>query len=98
MIMCMDNRIKEMMRRSFAEIDSAQTYSKRKKELDKLEKEFTSFKGLDNCLKCVPSIDEYYQKCSRINELTQRMQVRVCGLFSLYSLNHVCGSIPSWVA
>ena len=64
-----------MMRRSFAEIDSAQSQSRRIKELSKLERDFASFSGLNDCSKCLPSITEYYQKCSRIRELTRKMQV-----------------------
>ena len=64
-----------MMRRSFAEIDSAQSQSRRKKELSILEGEFASIGGLNNCSKCLPSIAEYYLKCSQIRELSQKMQV-----------------------
>lgn len=65
------------MKRSFAEIDSAQSESNRLLSLNNLNKELSSAKKLDECSKCVPSIDEYYRKCSRISQLNNKMQVRV---------------------
>ncbi len=64
-----------MMRRSFAEVDSAQSQSRRMKELSTLQEELVSFSGLNDCSKCVPSIHEYYQKCSQIMALTRNIQV-----------------------
>ena len=80
-----------MMRRSFAEIDSAKAQSRRIKELSDLKKKFASFCGLSDCTKCIPSINEYYHKCSRISELSEKIKVRNvsltfgCNIVSLQS-------------
>ena len=67
-------RVKDMMKRSFAEIDSAQNEDNRVTELEELKDKIASMSEI-TCSKCVPSLDEYYIKCSDINMLRQEVQV-----------------------
>ena len=68
------HRVKDMMKRSFAEIDSAQNEDNRITELEDLKDTIASMSEL-TCSKCVPSLDGYYIKCSDINMLRQEVQV-----------------------
>ena len=63
-----------MMKRSFSEIDSAKNESNRVIQLKELSEKLNSEKELE-CSKCVPSIEEYYKKCSQITELHKEIQV-----------------------
>lgn len=63
-----------MMKRSFAEIDSARNESNRMSKLEDLNNKLASVRKVD-CSKCVNSIEEYYEKCSQITELHNAMQV-----------------------
>lgn len=75
-----------MMKRSFAEIDSAQNENNRLTQLEDLKERFISSSKLD-CSQCVQNIEEYYEKCYQINELNNEMQVLfpVCKLLLFIS-------------
>lgn len=63
-----------MMKRSFAEIDSARNEDRRTAKLEELKK-LASLEDL-KCSKCVHDINEYYDKCLQITDLHNAMQVR----------------------
>lgn len=65
-----------MMKRSFAEIDSAQNENNRLTQLEDLKERFSSSSKLD-CSQCVHNIEEYYEKCYQINHLNNEMQVLI---------------------
>ena len=64
------------MKRSFAEINSAQDESSRLRSLHDLKMVLGDSATID-CDQCVGSIQNYYMKCSRMTELHLKMQVCV---------------------
>lgn len=68
-------RVKDMMKRSFAEMDSAKNESQHVVLLKELENKLESTSELNECSKCLESIHEYYWKCSQINEVNGSLQV-----------------------
>ncbi len=68
-------RIEDMMKRSFAEVDSARHEVDRQQALRDLEQSIGSLEGLD-CPLCSVDIDQYYSACARIAHLRKKMQVR----------------------
>ena len=63
-----------MMKRSFAEIDSARHEVDRKQALQDLEQSIRDLQELD-CPICFEDIDSYYSACARITYLKGQMQV-----------------------
>lgn len=68
------HRVEDMMKRSFAEIDSARHEVDRKQALEDLEQSITGLGQLD-CPVCFEDIDQYYSACARIAHLRREMQV-----------------------
>lgn len=62
------------MKRSFAEIDSAQDESGRLQSLHDLSMELEGSEDVE-CDHCTDNIHDYYAKCSRLTELHLKMQV-----------------------
>lgn len=75
-----------MMKRSFAEIDSAKSENKNVVYLNELEKKFESESEMISCPKCVDGIYEYYCKCSQIKELQSSIQVSIKTCTNVISL------------
>lgn len=71
---CYYSRVKDMMKRSFAEIDSVRSESYRMIRLNQLKK-LESESDVNDCSNCMPSINDYYQRCCQISEINNRMQV-----------------------
>ena len=71
-----------MMKRSFAEIDSAQNENNRLTQLEDLKERFTSSSKLD-CSQC-KNIEEYYEKCYQISDLNNEMQVFITVPLCMY--------------
>ena len=63
-----------MMKRSFAEIDSAQDESDRLRSLEELSMRLASCETIV-CDYCTESVQHYYNKCKQITELRGKMQV-----------------------
>ena len=63
-----------MMKRSFAEIDSARHEVDRTQALQDLEQSIRDLQELD-CPICFEDIDSYYSACARITYLKREMQV-----------------------
>jgi hypothetical protein len=63
-----------MMKRSFAEIDSVRDENKHVVLLEGLKERLVSLGKLD-CTKCAHNIEEYYDKCSQICHLHEKLQV-----------------------
>ena len=61
-----------MMKRSFAEIDSAKHEVDRKQALQDLEESINGLGELD-CPICFEDIDQYYSACARIAYLRREM-------------------------
>ena len=77
-IHCMvrDPRVEDMMKRSFAELDSARHQVDRQQAVQELEQNVGSLQRLD-CPICDTDIDHYYGACARITYLKKKMQVRI---------------------
>ena len=65
-----------MMKRSFAETDSARHEVDRQDALKGLEEDLSSLDQLD-CPICSTDIDYYYSACARVTHLKMKMQVYV---------------------
>lgn len=63
-----------MMKRSFAELDSARHEGNRKEMLQKLLEEQKLMEVL-NCYMCYEDIDQYYQSCVQLTNLRKKVQV-----------------------
>lgn len=67
-------RVEDMMKRSFAELDSARHEVDRQQALKDLEQSIGSLEDLD-CPLCSTDVDHYYSACARIAHLRKEMQV-----------------------
>lgn len=66
-------RVEDMMKRSFAELDSARHEVDRQQAVQELEQNVGSLQRLD-CPVCDTDIDHYYGACARITHLKKKMQ------------------------
>lgn len=74
MLMC-PYRVKDMMKRSFAEIESSKNEANLNIQLEDLEQKLLCADDIEDCSMCRDCIDEYYDKCCRITEFRDKMQV-----------------------
>ena len=69
-------RVEDMMKRSFAELDSARHQVDRQQAVEELEQNVGSLQRL-GCPICDTDINHYYGACARITHLKKTMQVRI---------------------
>ena len=67
-------RVEDMMRRSFAELDSARQKPEWEETIKDVKQKISKLESL-NCLICITDLDEYYRLCSRLCDLEKSMTV-----------------------
>ena len=70
-------RVEDMMKHSFAEIDSARHRVDRQEALDSIKENILSLSKKEDCLICVQDIDSYFSACVSVAKYTYNMQVSV---------------------
>ncbi len=68
-------RVEDMMKRSFAETDSAKHEVDRKQALADLQREISDIQGRESCLVCDADIAQYYSSCATLSTLDSQMKV-----------------------
>ncbi len=68
-------RVEDMMKRSFAETDSAKHEVDRKQALTDLQGEISDIQGRESCPVCDVDIAQYYSSCASISTLDSQMKV-----------------------
>ena len=69
-------RVEDMMKRSFAEIDSARHMSCHQEALYSIKESIESLQKED-CPICIQDIDQYYRACVTVTNFHKNMQVSV---------------------
>ena len=67
-------RVEDMMKRSFAELDSARQKPEWEETIKDVKQKISELESL-NCLICITDLDEYYRLCSRLCDLEKSMRV-----------------------
>ena len=70
----MVGRVEDVIKRSFAELDSVKHEVDRKEMLKQLLEEKKAMESL-NCYHCYEDLDQYYQSCVQIMKLRKKLQV-----------------------
>ena len=68
------HRVEDMMKRSFAEVDTARHKRSHQQSVESLQLDMRSLTQL-NCPVCTQDIDQYYSVATRIAHLQKEMQV-----------------------
>ena len=69
-------RVEDMMRRSFAELDSARQKPEWEETIKDVKEKINKLESL-NCLICITDLDDYYRLCSRLFDLDKSMRVSI---------------------